>query len=260
MIGTDTIDRVIGKDVYDSSGEKVGSAAEVYLDDETGEPEWATVRTGLFGTQESFVPIRNAELTEDGLRVPVSKDQIKDAPKIDTKGHLSPEEEQELYRYYGMAMSGGTGRTDTMTERTETADASTTGTTTAAEPTDEAMTRSEERLEVGTRSGEVGRARLRKYVVTENVTETVPVSREQARVEREPITEANRNQAVRGPAISEAEHEIVLHAEQPVVEKEAVPVERVRLDTETVTEQQAVSGQLAKEQIDVDTDDGDRRG
>jgi uncharacterized protein (TIGR02271 family) len=263
MIGTDTIDRVIGKDVYDPSGEKIGSASEVYLDDETGQPEWATVRTGLFGGKESFVPIRDAELTEDGLRVPVSKDQIKDAPKIDSEGHLSPEEEQELYRYYGMAMSGGTGRSDTTTERPETADTSATGrtgTTTAAGPTDEAMTRSEERLNVGTHSGEVGRARLRKYVVTENVTETVPVSREQARVEREPITEANRDQAMSGPAISEAEHEVVLHGEQPVVEKESVPVERVRLDTETVTEQQAVSDQVAKEQIEVDTDDGDRRG
>src|SRR5688500_3435968 len=109
MIGTETISRVIGQDVYDESGEKIGSAAEVYLDDETGQPEWVTVRTGLFGTKESFVPIRNADLTNDGVRVPVSKTQVKDAPKIDTDGHLSPQEEQELYRYYGM----GTGTTDT---------------------------------------------------------------------------------------------------------------------------------------------------
>src|SRR3569833_2988246 len=102
MIGTDTICRVIGLDVYDEAGEKIGSASEVYLDDETGEPEWVTVRTGLFGTKESFVPIRNADLTDDGVRVPVSKTQVKDAPKIDTDGHLSPQEEQELYRYYGM--------------------------------------------------------------------------------------------------------------------------------------------------------------
>ena len=111
MIGTDTISRVIGQDVYDESGEKIGSAAEVYLDDETGQPEWVTVRTGLFGTKESFVPIRNADLTDDGVRVPVSKTQVKDAPKIDTDGHLSPEEEQELYRYYGMG--AGTAQTTT---------------------------------------------------------------------------------------------------------------------------------------------------
>src|SRR6476469_1996180 len=113
MIGTDTISRVIGQDVYDESGDKIGSAAEVYLDDETGHPEWVTVRTGLFGTKESFVPIRNADLTDDGVRVPVSKARVKDAPKIDTDGHLSPQEEQELYRYYGLGDGmTGTGMAD----------------------------------------------------------------------------------------------------------------------------------------------------
>jgi len=107
MIGTETISRVIGQDVYDEAGEKIGSASEVYLDDETGQPEWVTVRTGLFGTKESFVPIRDADLTNDGVRVPVSKERVKDAPKIDTDGHLSPAEEEELYRYYGY----GTGTT-----------------------------------------------------------------------------------------------------------------------------------------------------
>ena len=96
MIGTDTISRVIGSDVYDESGEKIGSASEVYLDDETGAPEWITVRTGLFGTKESFVPIRDADLTDDGLRVHVPKERVKEAPRIDADGHLSPEEEQQL--------------------------------------------------------------------------------------------------------------------------------------------------------------------
>src|ERR687898_933639 len=117
MIGTETLDRVIGQDVYDQSGEKIGSASEVYLDDETGQPEWATVRTGLFGTKETFVPIRNADLTNDGVRVPVSKSQVKDAPKIDTDGHLSPQEEEELYRYYGLG-GGTTTQTTTATEST----------------------------------------------------------------------------------------------------------------------------------------------
>ena len=278
MIGTDTISRVIGQDVYDESGEKIGSAAEVYLDDETGQPEWVTVRTGLFGTKESFVPIRNADLTDDGVRVPVSKTQVKDAPKIDTDGHLSPEEEQELYRYYGMGAGSDTAQTVTTdTTRTTGIDTGretgidtgrTTGTDTGRDAdfdargavghdtsgptTDNAMTRSEEQLNVGTRSEEVARARLRKYVVTENVTETVPVSREEVRVEREPITDANIGNAMDGPAISEEEHEVTLHAETPVVEKEAVPVERVRLDKETVTDQATVTEGVRKEQIDLD--------
>jgi len=259
MIGTDTISRVIGQDVYDESGEKIGSASEVYLDDETGQPEWVTVRTGLFGTKESFVPIRNADLTDDGICVPVSKDRVKDAPKIDTDGHLSPQEEQELYSYYGMGTGTDTGMTTGMATETtsgyatDTTDApGTVGRDTSGPTTDNAMTRSEERLNVGTRSEEIGRARLRKYVVTENVTETVPVSREEVRVEREPITEANIGNAMDGPAISEEEHEVTLRAERPVVEKEAVPVERVRLDKDTVTEQTQVSEGLRKEEIEVE--------
>src|SRR3712207_4196019 len=123
------------------------------------------------------------------------------------------------------------------------------------------MTLSEERLNVGTQRVETGRARLRKYVVSENVTQTVPVTREEVRVEREPITDANVGNAMDGPAISEEEHEVTLHAERAVVEKEAVPVERVRLDTTTVTEQQQVSADLRKEEIEVDgvRDDERRR-
>ena len=256
MIGTETLDRVIGKDVYDEAGQKIGSAGEVYLDDETGQPEWVTVRTGMFGTKESFVPIRDADLTDDGLRVPVSKDRVKDAPKIDTDGHLSPQEEQELYRYYGIA--SGTVATDTTTtDQTNTH--GTVGHDTSGPTTDDAMTRSEEHLQVGTERVEAGRARLRKYVVSENVTKTVPVSHEEIRVEREPITDGNVGNALDGPAISEEEHEVTLHAERPVVAKEAVPVERVRLDTQTVTEQETVNETVRKEQIELDDETTTRR-
>ncbi len=265
MIGTDTISRVIGQDVYDESGDKIGSAAEVYLDDATGEPEWVTVRTGLFGMKESFVPIRNADLTDDGVRVPVAKSQVKDAPKIDADGHLSPDEEQELYRYYGMGVESRSDApiTDTAGDRVRNVGGAdtrgTVGRDTSGPTTDDAMTRSEERLDVGTRSEEVGRARLRKYVVTENVTRTVPVTHEEVRIEREPITDANRGEATDGPAISEEEHEVTLREERPVVEKEAVPVERVRLGKQTHTEHETVGGEVRKEQIEVDTDDGPRR-
>jgi uncharacterized protein (TIGR02271 family) len=281
MIGTETLDRVIGRDVYDETGSKIGSASEVYLDDQTGQPEWVTVKTGLFGTKESFVPIRDADLTDDGVRVNVSKDKVKDAPKIDTDGHLSPQEEEELYRYYGIGGSwtgtqttetttttgmAGAGYSDTttgVTGRTDTdrdgvyddVENRTVGHDTSGPTTDDAMTRSEERLNVGTERTEAGRARLRKFVVTENVTQTVPVTREEVRVEREPITDGNIGNALDGPAISEEEHEVVLHAERPVVEKEAVPVERVRLDKETVTDQETVSADVRKEQIEMEGGD-----
>src|SRR3712207_6024544 len=150
----------------------------------------------------------------------------------------------------GMATTGRTNTGTTDTGYTDTRPA--VGHDTSGPTTDNAMTRSEERLNVGTRSEEVGRARLRKYVTTENVTETVPVSREEVRVEREPITDANIGNALDGPAISEEEHEVTLRAERPVVEKEAVPVERIRLDKETVTDQERVSADVRKEEIEVD--------
>ncbi len=243
MIGTDSISRVTGKNVYDPNGEKIGSASEIYLDDETAQPEWLTVRTGLFGTKESFVPIRDAALTDDGVYVPVSKGAVKDAPRIDSDGHLSPREEQELYRYYGLDSDHGndTVRPDRTT-------------------TDDVMTRAEERLVAGTRSEEVGRARLRKYIVTDNVTETVPVSREEVRIEREPITDATSEETTSGPAISEDEREVTLHAERPVVGKETVPVERVRLSKEAVTDEEQVSADLRREEIVAEgADSTDRR-
>ena len=114
------------------------------------------------------------------------------------------------------------------------------------------MTRSEEELRVGTTERETGRVRLRKYVVEDEVTETVPVRREEIRVEREPITDANVDEAADGPAISEEEHEVVLHEEEVVVDKRAVPKERVRLEKDSVTEEETVSETLRKEEIDVD--------
>jgi uncharacterized protein (TIGR02271 family) len=113
------------------------------------------------------------------------------------------------------------------------------------------MTRSEEELRVGTTERETGRARLRKYVVTDQVEQTVPVRREEVRIEREPITDANAGDAMDGPAISEEEHEVVLHEEEVVVEKRAVPKERVRLDKDTVTEQREVSEGVRKEQVEL---------
>ncbi|MGY2079254.1 DUF2382 domain-containing protein [Modestobacter sp. SYSU DS0657] len=275
MITEQDIQTVIGTTAVDADGDKLGKVGQVYLDDQTGRPEWATVSTGLFGTSETFVPLADAQLADGALRVPYQKAKVKDAPRMDAdSGHLSPDEEAELYRYYGVGTGTDTtagytdttaGRTDTTAGRTDTTAGrtggfddtnrhGTTGHDTSGPTTDEAMTRSEEQLRVGTQQVETGKARLRKYVVTENVTTTVPVSHEEVRLEREPITDANREAALDGPAISEEEHEVVLHAERPVVAKETVPVERVRLDTETVTGEETVSDSVRKEQIEADTD------
>jgi uncharacterized protein (TIGR02271 family) len=245
-----------GGDVVSADGQKIGSIGEVYVDDSTGEPSFVTVKTGLFGTAESFVPLRDATVTGGDIRVAYSKNEVKGAPRVDPDGRLTPAEEQQLYAHYGLSSRGGHTSETERTGDSGTRDYGTRSHDTSGPTTDDAMTRSEEQLRVGTRKEEAGRARLRKHVVTENVTQTVPVSREEVRVEREPITDKNVGAARSGPNISEEEHEVVLHEERPVVAKEAVPVERVRLGTETVTDRETVSEDVRKEQIDTDLDRG----
>lgn len=245
-----------GGNVVGADGQKIGRIGQVYVDDSTGEPSFVTVKTGLFGTAESFVPLQDATATGGDIRVTYNKDEVNDAPRVDPDGQITPTEEQRLYAHYGLSSRGGYTSGTERAGVSGTRDYDTRGYDTSGPTTDDAMTRSEERLNVGTRQEEAGRARLRKYVVTENVTQTVPVSREEVRVQREPITDKNVGAARSGPDISEEEHEVVLHEERPVVEKEAVPVERVRLGTETVTDQETVSEDVRKEQIDTDLDRG----
>jgi len=262
-IQTEELSELRGGRVVGSDGEKIGKLEEIYLDDSTGQPQWLAVGTGMFGSNVSFVPLEGASRQGDDVQVRWDKAKVKDAPNVDPDGHLSPEQEAELYRYY--ELDYGTGDADYATTGTDTADRDTTvGHDTSGPTTDEAMTRSEEELKVGTTRQESGRVRLRKYVVTENVETTVPVSREEVRIEREPITDANRGDAYDGPAISEEEHKVVLHEEVPVVAKETVAKERVRLDKETQTGEETVTDEVRKEQIEVDGDstvegDTDRR-
>ncbi|WP_346084710.1 YsnF/AvaK domain-containing protein, partial [Streptomyces thermocarboxydus] len=126
--------------------------------------------------------------------------------------------------------------------------------------TSDAMTRSEERMHVGVERHESGRARLRKYVVTEEVQQTVPVRHEEVRVEREPITDANRQEAMSGPSFKEDQHEVTLHEERPVVSTEAVPVERVRMTTEEKVTNETVRGRVRKERIEAETEMTDESG
>ena len=242
-----------GRTMIGSDGEKIGKITEIYEDPNTGKPEWATVASGLFGSKSNFVPLAGASPAGEDVRADVTKDQVKDAPGVETDGELSQEEEVKLFEHYGVPYTtegSTTAQGQPSGGQRDVGDGD--GHDTSGPNTDDAMTRSEEELRVGKRQTESGRARLRKYVVTENVTKTVPVSHEEVRVEREPITDANREQATSGADISEEEHEVVLHAEEPVVEKQTVAKERVRMGTETVTEDREVSEEIRKEQIDTD--------
>lgn len=258
-----------GRTMIGSDGQKIGTIAEIYEDPETGRPEWATVTTGLLGMKSNFVPLAGASPDGEDVRSEVTKDQVKDAPSVDPNGELSEHEEQRLFEHYGVPYTeagsttaqGEPRATDAGDEpglaSEQQADRSDTGRgpvgrDVSGPETDEAMTRSEEEVRVGTRQREAGRARLRKYVVTEMETRTVPVQREEVRVEREPITDENRERAMAGGEITEEEHEVVLHEEEPVVEKRTVPKERVRLDTDRVTEEREVSEEVRKERIETE--------
>ena len=233
MITQNDIARLTDADVYDTDGDKIGSVGQVYLDSQSGDPEWLSVKTGLFGTKETFVPLQRASVSDERVTVAYAKDQVKDAPQIDADGPLSYSDEDTLYQYYGLETGAG-----------RHAD-------TSAAVDDDSMTRSEERLVAGTRTEQSGTARLRKYVVTEQQQVSVPVSHEEVTLQREPI-DAGDADAFAGSQITEAEHEVTLHAERPVVDTEAVAVERVRLGKETVQDTETVSGEVRKEQIEYD--------
>ena len=282
MLNRENLENLLtkGGNVVGSDGTKIGSIGQLYADDDTGEPTWVTVKTGLFGTSESFIPVEGAHNQGEDLVVPYTKEHVKDAPRVDADGHLTPEEEDRLYTYYDRgartyteATSGTAGDVDLQGDADLNSGTPTTGITsgrdtsdrdtsargavghdTSGPTTDDAMTRSEEKLHVGKEREATGRARLRKYVTTENVTKTIPVEREEVRIEREPITDANRGAAFDGPDISEEEHEVILHEERPVVEKEAVPVERVRLDKDVVRDDVTVNEEVRKENIETDGD------
>ena len=269
MVDINDIDTLYNATAVDRDGDKLGKVGQVYVSDDGRQPLFVTVHTGLFGTKQSFVPLQGADLRGDTVTLQYDKDTIKGAPSIDDDGALSDDEQETLFDYYdgrsGGVASGVGGTTAGLGTGLDTdgheghdhaghdhAGHGTVGHDTSGPTTDDAMTRSEEHLNVGTQRLESGRVRLRKHVVTERETVNVPVSHEEVRIEREPITEANRGDALAGPDLSEEEHEVVLTEERPVVEKETVPVERVRLDKEQVTENRQVTEDVRHEEIETD--------
>ena len=274
--------------VYDRAGDKVGKVEQLYISDANDLPTWVSVKTGLFGTSHSLVPLAGAKHTGDRLEVPYTKDQIKDAPHLDSEHGTTAEQDQALLRHYGLTdtTSGWdtygkhAGRpTDTAPTDTAPTDTARAGGAKAAAASGDvpagkdtrggaldrdaaSVVRSEERLNVGKDTVASGRARLRKYVVTEQQSVNVPVTREEVRVVREPIDAAHHSGKA---SIGEDAAEVVLHEERVTVSKETVPVERVGLAVDQVTKDHTVTEDLRKERIDTDgihADglDHDRRG
>lgn len=241
------IQSALGQTLVDGNGDKVGIIQDIYLDQETREPEWILVSSGLFGTKEAFVPAVSASPTAEGMQVTYDKATIKDAPKAEPDGDLSQSEELELYRHYGLEYSEGVSGSGLPAGETV-------GRDTSGPETDRAMTRSEEQLQIRKTKRPSETVRLRKFITEEQVTTTVPVKREVLRVEREPITDENVGDAMSGAELSTEEVELELSAEQVVVDKTVVPKERVRLDTDVEVEQRQVDETVRKEQVEVESD------
>lgn len=277
------VNAILSSTAYGADGDKIGKVEQVFLDDNSGEPTFLTVNTGLFGAKENFVPVKGARQDGDRVVLPYTKDVIKDAPKVDADQHLSPAEEEELYRYYELNYEDGrTAGTDRDRNAAAAGTAGVAGTAAAGHDRrdgdvadrdavaadrdraavdqdraavageDASVVRHEERLNVGTQEREAGHARLRKYVVTDHETVDVPVEREEVTVERTPLNGTEGR--VDNGRIGEEEVDVTLHEERPVVEKEAVAVEKVGLNKQTVRETQRVEADVQKEQVDVETD------
>jgi hypothetical protein len=171
-----------GRTVIDRAGEKIGTLENIYLDEDQ-RPRWGSIRTGLFGLRETLAPLDEARQEDDLVRLPFERDQVQQAPNLDPDVQLAEDEEERLYRHYGLASgpddSSATGAVAAPDDAAERPSRPSPG-------SDDAMTRSEEEVQISKRPRERGRARLKKYVVTDYVEKKVPVQREEVKVEYEP--------------------------------------------------------------------------
>ncbi|MFD3747155.1 DUF2382 domain-containing protein [Nocardia sp. NPDC058633] len=252
-----TLESLIGATAYDDHGDKIGKVKQIYIDNSSGSPTWAAVSTGMF-SHDSLVPLAGAEhqADDDTLKLHVDKEQVKSAPHLDDGGRISAQSEQELFKHYHVdPRAAGWNTYGRQQIRPGDESPMTHGNPAQARHTDDSMVRSEEQLRVDTETEEVGTARLRKYVVTEEQTFKVPVTHEEVHIEREPITGDRTGRTT----IGEDEREVTLHADQVHVQKEAVPVERVRLAVDEVTDEQTVSDTVRKERVETEGVDDRRR-
>ncbi len=272
MAEINRIEDLANATAFDVDGDKVGGVQDVYVNDTSGQPDFVSVNHGLFGAGTSIVPLRGHTLRDGELHLAFPKDRIEDAPDLDENGHLTTDDQDAFYRHYGLTetkdvttydtgrhaaagAAGAAGAGAAAGERRDVKDVDTDAAAAGAAATDkDAIIRSEEQLNVEKDRVESGQVRLRKYVVNETETVEVPVEREEVRVVREPITDADR--ANFDGKIGEQEASVTLHEERVNVTKESVPVEKVSLEKDTVQDTERVSEELRKERFDTDGVEG----
>lgn len=264
MTNTRNIQDLFNATAYDNTGDKLGDVKEIFVDDHTGQPTFVEVGHGLFGLSSSLVPLRGHTFQGNDLKLAFAKDRIKDAPNLDVNQALTPADQNEIYRHYGLTEARDTERYAAYDNRERDGHLrdghvhdETRGFHGDADHKDRlhddnTLVRSEERLNVDKERVESGEARLRKYVVHDTETVEVPVTREEVRVERNPIDGEARHGGLHTDKLGEGEASVTLHEERVTVNKETVPVEEVSLHKDRVRETETFTEDVAKERIDVD--------
>lgn len=292
MTFQNNIDELQKSTVIDRNGDKIGSVGQVYVHNSTNNPSWVTVNTGLFGTKETFIPLNDAKLKGEEIHVPYEKDFVKDAPNIDEDSELSPEQENELYRYYGVqddkAEAGVAGDADRAGEAGVAGTAGVAGAAGAADGQREGVVAEDAHATAGHEgvAGQEGVAAADAHAAGDvNADQKVTLHEERVNIGKEKVetgrvrlrkhvvtdtktveVPVEREELVveRTPAtgdapagtVGEEEVEVSLSEERPVVDKETVATEDVHVGTRTVQDTERVSTDVAHEEVDVDNVDG----
>jgi uncharacterized protein (TIGR02271 family) len=235
---TTQAEQLLGARVTGADGKVVGTIEQVFRDDVDGTPAWARVRSGKIGR---FVPLGSCQVTAEGVSVPFDAQKIMGGPNIDAGQHMSAAQAEELTRYYGLTIPAQQprGETGQMGQPGKLAEG-------------DWLVRQEERLQVGIEQLESGRVRLHKYVDVENIEQPVHLFHEEYEIERIPLSAEDQDKI--SSDLAEGELELVLHEERPVLRKERVAVERIRLRPRRVEEDTTVRDQVRKERVEIEPD------
>lgn len=245
------ISQLKGSKVLDKNGEVIGTLVNVWVDQHE-KPVWYSIASGMFGLNANFAPTQGSKINEEGIWVDYTKEKVHGSHAIDMDGDLTDAEAMQLYEYYGMSMNTTGGSTSGSVQMTEPRSHQATNTTQTDDDNDDhGMTLSEEEVEVHKERHETGRVRLKKYIVTEDVTMTVPVKKEKVKIVREPAEGMDGKDIELG----EGTTDITLSEEEVHLEKRVVPKERVRLEKEEYTEEEKVTGQVRKERAKLEGED-----
>jgi len=247
--------RLFGYEVDDSTGNKIGDVDGAWVDDATGKLEFIAVRTGWLFGKDHLIPIEQAQIDDQNrtIQVPYSGDQIKNGPSFDPSDELSPDDEEQIYSYYGVQRSTSTSPTGYAAGTTGPGMTSGAGTTAGTGEQEIEVPLSEEELVVGKRQVQAGNVRLRKIVRTEHEEVPVQLTREEVDIERVPAAEAQ-SMTVPDNAFQEETIDVPVMEEEPVAAKEAHVTGAVRLEKEAETTTRTVGADVRREDVELDAE------